>query len=251
MTTDREMLELRPYLDGMRAATTPDDLEAAFQKDRAYQKHGFRSRGMRAIEKVLVEEGVRLCVGHPHGHLVPRYDERRRLEVNGETYRVARGGNSTGVRYAWCDARDWAIDAMTKGGLSRRAAHLVWNSFRDYPHRALQTVEKAMTGEIPDPQLDVPVRSQHPGNRPISLSVEENEREGRHRRASRACTCGGTLFDWGCGHHLGFEFVEWRCNACPDVFTEHMTRETLYALRQGAENAIAREAPYRQENAAC
>ena len=230
MTTNQEMLELQPYLDGMRAATTPDELEAAFQRDRTYQKHHFQSRGMRAIEKVRIEEGIRLCDRHPHGHLVPRYGHRRRLEIGGETYRVARGGNSTGVRYAWAYAEGWAIDAMIRAGLSRKAAHMVWGSFRDYPHRALKTVEEAMAGRIPDPALNVLIRSQYAGSGPISHSVEEN---GRDWRASRPCACGGTLFDWGCGHSYGFEFVEWRCNACPDVFTEHMTQTQLYALRSG------------------
>lgn len=231
MTTNKEMLELQPYLEGMRAAMTAEELETAFQKDREYQRHGFQSRATRAIDRVRIEEGLRLCSEHPHGHLVPRYGQRRRLEVCGETYRVARGGNSTGVRYAWAYAEDWAIDAMMKGGLSRKAAHLVWNSFRDYPHRALQTVEEAMAGRIPDPELGVLIRSEYPANAPIRYTAEDNGRNSWDRRASRPCTCGGTLFDWGCGHSCGFEFVEWRCNACTAVFTEYMTKQQLYDLR--------------------
>jgi len=231
MTTRQQMLELQPYLDGMRAATTFTELEAAFQKDRTYQRFGWQSRGMSAIERVRVEEGLRLCSEHPHGHLVPRHGPRRRLEVCGGTYRVARGENSTGVRYAWAYAEGWAIDAMMRGGLSRKAAHMVWGSFRDYPHRALQVVEEAMAGHIPDPELKVLIRHERNGGRPIRYSIEENERDGGDRRASRPCPCGGTLFDWGAGHSLGFEFVNWHCNACPDVFTEYMTKEQLYELR--------------------
>jgi len=239
MTTKKEMEALEPYLEGMRAATSAEELEAAFQKDRTYLAHGFQSRGMRAIEKVRIEEGIRICTEHPHGHLVPRYGPRRRLEVCAETYRVARGGNSTGVRYAWGYAKDWAIDVMMEGGLSRKAAHLVWDSFRSYPHRALRTVEEAMAGRLPDPQLKVLIRHERNGGRPVRYSIEENERDGRHRHATRPCPCGGTLFDWGAGHSLGFEFVDWHCNACPDVFTEYMTKEQLYALRSPADTRKA------------
>lgn len=235
MTTNQQMTELEPYLEGMRSATTPDELEAAFQKDHTYRKHGFQSRGMRAIEKVRIEEGIRLCSQHPHGHLVPKYGPRRRLEISGETYRVGKGENSTGVRYVWAYAEDWAIDAMMRGGLSRKAAHMVWDSFRTYPHRALRTVERAMAGELPDPQLNVLIRHERPGSGPVRYSAEENRREdGGTWRASRPCPCGGTLFDWGAGHSCGFEFVNWHCIVCPDVFTEYMTKKDLYALRSDA-----------------
>jgi hypothetical protein len=233
MTTKQQMAELEPYLDGMRAATTAEELEAAFQQDQVYMRHGWNSRGMRRIEEVRVEEGLRLCAAHPAGRFVPVSGPRRRLEVCGETCRIARGGNSTGVRYAWHYAETWAIGIMTAQGLSLKAAHGVWSCFRDYPHRALQIVEEALAGRMPDPQLNVLIRHERRGGgSPIRYSVEENE-SGHGRRASRPCPCGGTLFDWGGGHSAGFEFVEWRCIACPDVFTEYMTKERFYALRSG------------------
>jgi hypothetical protein len=83
------------------------------------------------------------------------------------------------------------------------------------------------------------VRHRRDGGHPIRYSIEENERDDGDRRPSRPCPCGGTLFDWGSGHSLGFEFVNWHCNVCSDVFSEYMTREQLYALRS---STISRKA---------
>jgi len=253
MTTRKEMEELEPYLEGMRLATTPEELEAAFQKDQIWSRHGYRSRGWKRIDQIRQEAGLRLCDLFPSGRFVPRYGANRRLEVCGKTFRVARGGNSSGVRYAWHDAQTWAIGLMTAEGLSLRAGHAIWDSWASYPHRALQTALKALAGRMPDPELNVLIRHERTGGGPLRYSIEENERgDGMNgRRASRPCACGGTLFDWGAGYSSGFEFVEWRCNACTDVFTEYMTQERLYALRQGKDVAIAREVPCQEENAAC
>lgn len=239
MTTKQQLADLEPYLDGMRAAETPEALEKAFQRDTMYMRFGYNSRGMKLIDKVRVEAGVKLCEAHPNGWFVPRYGPNRRLEVCGETYRVGRGGNSTGVRYAWAYAESWAIGHMVRNGLSLKAAHSVWSSFRDYPHRALLTVVEGLAGKLPDPELNVLIRHRRSGGgRPISYSVEENER-CHNERASRPCPCGGTLFDWGGGHSAGFEFINWHCIKCPDVFTEYMTRAQFYALRAGRQREAA------------
>lgn len=229
MTTKREMEALEPYLNGMRAATTADELEAALQKDQFWSRYGHGSRGMRMIETVRIEEGRRIRDAHPMGHLVPRMSGRNTLSVAGRTTRIARGGNSAGVRYAWTHVQLWAIEVMVEEGLSLKAAHAVWEWWGRYPHRAVRSLDEFLAGGLRDPELNVLIRHEPmAGRSPIRYSHEENESGGR---ASRPCPCGGTLFDWGCGHSSGLEFVEWRCIACPDVFTEYMTKEELYALR--------------------
>lgn len=220
---------LREYLDGMRAATTAAELEAAIQ---APFKHPFCGRTWTTICKVRIEAGQRICAAHPHGHLVPRLGERRRLTVCGETYRVGYGGNGTGERYVRHAAGEWAKGLLVRAGLSQQAAHAIWDEWSDYPHRCLDTIEAALAGKLPDPELNVLIRHRVNGGHPIRLTVEQNEADKLDRRASRPCPCGGTLFDWGGGHSAGFEFINWHCNACPDVFTEYMTWERFAELRQ-------------------
>ena len=129
------------------------------------------------------------------------------------------------------------MNRLRQNGFGVRAANQLWEcSWRDYPHRALDLVEAALGGKIPDPELNVLIRHERTGyGRPIQYTVEQNIKGDK--RATRPCDCGGTLFDWGCGHSDGFEFISWHCNACPDVFTEYMTREQLYASRQRERNA--------------
>jgi hypothetical protein len=221
-------VKLSEYLDGLRAAATPEQLEAAIQ---APFKHAFRGRTWSQISKVRIEAGKRLVAQHPLGFYVPRLEERRHLRVCGETYKVGRGGNSTGVRYCWHYAGEWTMKVLRERGFSVRAAHSVWDgSWSDYPHRSLATVEKAFSGKIPDPELNVLIR--HEGVSPVRWTVAQNNADQWDRRASRSCECGGTLFDWGGGHSQGFEFISWHCNNCPGVFTEYMTREQFYALRR-------------------
>jgi hypothetical protein len=125
-------------------------------------------------------------------------------------------------------------------GFSKRAANrLCEGDWRTYPHRSLATVEAALAGRIPDPQLNVLLRHERTEwGKPINYTAEQNEADNGDRRASRACDCGGVLFDWGAGHSDGFDYINWHCNKCPDVFTEYMTQQQLYALRQRREAAM-------------
>lgn len=226
------MMKLTEYLDGMRAATTAAELEAAIQAD---FKHSFRGRTWTQICTVRIEAGEHICVAHPHGHLVPKFGPRRALSVCGETYKVGKGQNGAGVRYCWHYAGEWAMDLMKKHGLSIRAANQIWDCWAQYPHRALATIEKALAGEIPDPDLNVMIRHDRTGaGGPIRYTIEQNNGADGDRRATRVCACGGTLFDWGCGYSQGFNYINWHCNACPDVFSEYMTQERLYKMRQDA-----------------
>ncbi|MBL0928543.1 MAG: hypothetical protein IBJ15_00230 [Alphaproteobacteria bacterium] len=222
-------LRLADYLDGFAAANTPDELEAAIRAPIAHRYHG---RTWRRICEARIDAGERICAAHPHGVFVPRLGPGRVLSLCGQTYRVGRGGNSTGVRYCWHAAGEWAMALLRKHGFSVTAAHRLWDGWHDYPHRALAIVDAALAGRIPDPPLNVLIRHQRlDTTTPISLTVAANDADEVDRRASRPCECGGTLFDWGSGHSEGFAFVNWRCNACPDVFTEYMTQERLHELR--------------------
>lgn len=228
-------MKLAEYLDGMRAATTAEELEAAVRAD---FKHSFRGRTWSQICKVREEVGYRIVAAHPNGRYVPRFGTGRKLEVCERTFKVGRGQNSTGVRYCWHYAGEFVKGVLREEGFSLRAASRIWDNWGDYPHRCLPIVAKALAGEIPDPELGVLIRHKRTSyGKPINYSVEKNDADKWDRRASRPCECGGTLFDWGAGHSEGFDYVNWHCCACPDVFTEYMTHDQLCSLRQGARNA--------------
>lgn len=221
-------MKLTEYLAGLRAATTADELEAAI---RGSLNHGFRGRSWSQICKVRVECGAAICAAHPHGHLVPRMTGRT-LSVCGETYGVSRGGNSTGVRYVWHSAEQFAVATLKRHGLSQRAAHSIWGSWSDYPHRCLRTIEDALAGKIPDPKIDVLILSYADG-RPLNYTVEQNSADELDRRATCTCpSCKGTLFDWGGGFSSGFTFVNWHCNGCSNVYTEYVSPDRFSQIRR-------------------
>lgn len=233
-------MTLDEHLAALAAAPDAVALEAAFQAAIAdfpmFRRRGWqlvRSRLAIRIDEAMRQRGRALCDTHPHGHLIPRIGPRRLLTCCGESYRVGYGGNSTGERYCWHAAKGWAVGLMKRAGLSQRAAYSVWDSWSDYPHRALQAAERGLAGRNPDPVLNVLLRSDYPGTRPISLTVKANAKATYDKRASRPCpSCGGTLFDWGGGCSDGFDYINWRCNGCTDVFTEYMTYQQFCDLRQ-------------------
>lgn len=238
MTSETEIspkdINLATYLDGMRAATTAVELEAAIQTP---FKHAYRGRTWSQICTVREEVGRAICDAHPNGHFVPRFGPRRQLIVCGETYKVGRGQNSTGVRYVWHYAGKWAKTILLREGFSIRASHRIWEDWRDYPHRCLSIVEKALAGEIPDPELNVLRPHGRTDGSPIRYSIEQNDADKGDQRATRPCPCGGTLFDWGAGHSEGFDFVNWHCNVCPEIFTEYFGPGGLVALRNPTRKA--------------
>lgn len=221
-------MKLEEYLDGMRGAKNAAELEAAI---RAPFKHEFRGRTWSRICKVRIEAGDRIVSEHPNAFYIPRFGARRLLNCCGETYKVGHGHNSTGVRYVWHAAGVWAQERLRRNGFGIRAAYRLWeNGWNDYPHRCIAFVDDVLAGNVQDPILNTLIR--HEGHSPINYSIEANDADKHDRRSHRPCQCGGTLFDWGGGHAAGFEFISWRCNKCPDVFTEYMTREQFIALRQ-------------------
>lgn len=224
-------MKLRQYLDGIRAATTADALEQALQ---APYKHPFHGPTWSRICTARIAAGEKIVDAHPHGRFVPRFGDRRALTVCGEEYKVGRGGNSTGVRYAWASAKSFAVDVLMRNGFSRVAAHYVWDGFSDYPHRCLETVRRALNGEYPDPELNV-LQLSYVDRLPIRYTVEQNDACDYDYRANMPCPhCqAGTIFDWGGGYSSAeFPFVNWHCNACGAVYTEYMTGDRFSAVRQ-------------------
>jgi len=234
MTPDDHIRALASAPD---AASLEEAFQAAFEVIPRVRHHGGRlvhNGTYRRLEDALRSRGEALCDSHPHGHLVPRFRKPRTLTVCGESRKIGRAGNGAGHSYVWADAEAWTINLLRAAGLSRRAAHTVWSWWAQYPHRALQAVDDALAGCLPDPELNVLIP--HPpleSRTPIRLTVAENNACAHDRRATRTCSCGkGTLFDWGGGYRHGLAFVEWRCNGCPSAFTEYMTHDQFTAMRQ-------------------
>jgi hypothetical protein len=224
-------MTLNEYLDGMVAASIVAELEAAI---RAPFKHTYRGRSWARICRVARERGVALCDAHPAGQYVPRLNGKV-LTVCSESYRVGRGYNSTGLRYVWHAAGEFAKGVLRRNGLSTRAASRIWDGCLDYPHRCLAIVEDALNGKCTDPPLNTLIFCDT-GTGPINLTVAANNADLHDRRATRPCRCGGTLFDWGAGFSDDFSFVSWHCNKCPDIYTEYVTEERFLEIR-------ARESP--------
>ncbi len=227
-------MKLADYLNGMRAATTAEALDAAIQ---APYKRSFQGRSWATICKVRIEKGLEICAAHELSRFVPRI-EGNMLIVCGERYKVGRGGNAAGVRYAWFHAEQFAREVLTRNGISQRGVSEIWGWVGSYPHRCLELVRKALAGEFPDPPMNTLIYS-FTSHAPVKMTVEDNNLDTIDKRATRVCECGGTLFDWGSGWDNPFNFISWHCNACPKVFTEYMTHEKLFEIRNG----ITRENP--------
>jgi hypothetical protein len=219
-------IKLSQYLEGIRSAVSIEEMEAAIQ---APHKHAYHGPTWTKICKVRIEAGVRICASHPHGHFVPRLIGRK-ITVADESYSVGRGGNSTGIRYAWHSAGEFAKSVLKRHGFTTRAASRIWDCWHDYPHRCLAIVERALAGGYPDPVMNTLIFA-YSGNGPVKISVEQNNADKIDRRATLACRCGGTLFDWGCGFSDGFTSVSWHCNQCADVFTEYVTPQRFKEIR--------------------
>jgi hypothetical protein len=227
-TNEAEKLSLRQYLGGMLAATTADELEAAIQ---APHLHPFSGPTWSRISKVRDQRGKEICEAHSLGKFVPRVDGRT-ITVCGETYRVARGGNSTGVRYAWHSVGEFVQSILLRDGFTKRAAYRIWDNCGRYPHRCLAIVESALKAKYPDPQLNRLVFAYRSSAGPIRYTVAQNEADSVDGRASRPCGCGGTRFDWGCGFSDSFTYISWPCNACNAVYIEYVTPDRLEEIRQ-------------------
>lgn len=213
------------HVEALAATTTLASLEDAFQAAIRELGHG---RRLKPIHAALEQRGRAMCDAHPRGAFVPSFGPGRRLQVCGETYRVARGGNSTVVRYAWTYAQDWATGLMHERGLSRTAAHSVWGWWSEYPHRALRVIEEFGAGKHIDPPMNVMIRCCDSSAGPVRCEIGEDS------RADRPCGCGGSLFDWGAGHNGWAWFISWRCNRCPAVFTEYVSNRRLMEIRNPA-----------------
>lgn len=223
-------MKLTEYLDGLRAARTASELDDAI---RVPFKHLYHGRTWTTICKVRMERARAIIDEHAHRPFVPRI-QGRTVTVCGETYGTGKGMNSTGVRYVWHSAGQFAKDVLRRNGFSQRAASRIWSAASgDYPHRCLAIIDEALAGKLADPPMNKLIFS-HMGHGPIKYTVAANDADDLDRRASRPCGCGGTRFDWGCGDSDGFTFINWHCNKCRRVYIEYVSPERLCDLRQQA-----------------
>lgn len=218
---------LTEYLDGMQAATTAAELEAAIQVE---YKHLYHGRTWSRIGKVRIQAGERIVAAHPNGRFVPRFGAGRRLTVCGETYKVGVGQNSTGVRYVWHYAQQWAESVLRANGFTMRAAYAIWDNAFGYPHRALAVVADALDGKLPDPRFN---RLTYIRNT-IGGPVRVNRRTEAKNRAHRPCKCGGWRWDWGCGWNGYALFIHWYCDRCTRIYEEYVTDERITEIRSAA-----------------
>lgn len=212
----KSSMKLHEYLDGMRAATTADELDAAIQ---APFKHLFRGRVWSEISKVRRESAARIVAAHEHSFFIPQIGPRRRLTVCGIERGVGYGQNGTGERWVWTYAQKFAEDLLRRHGFSRRAAHAIWSHATDgYAHRAIQQVEDALDGKMPDPPFyRLILQGLSFSNEPVKV---DREYEAKHRD-HRPCGCGGTRWHWGSGWSGYATFVNWYCDGCPRVYGEY------------------------------
>lgn len=217
------------YLDGMRAATTAAELEAAIHADFRHLYHG---SPWRRICAVRIEKGEEIVAAHPLGFFVPHFsgDRRRILSLCGEEFRVARGQNGAGVRYAWHAAECWAKPILLVQGFTQTAARAIWESSKGgYPHRCLAIVEAAVDGRMPDrPMNRLILRPNFGCGSPIKCEIGEDQ------RAHRPCGCGGTRFDWGSAWNGWSYEISWRCNRCSRQYVEWVTSARLTEIRRAA-----------------
>lgn len=139
---------LRQLLETILTAPSPARLEQAFQTSiRLFPWSGRidKHRGVspeNVTREATCERGRELLRLRPLGRLVPRFDHRRRrLTIGRSSYRVARGYNGAGVRWAWGWAQDWARAVLKRRGVPAKVADDVWEWWFKYPHRALRALE--------------------------------------------------------------------------------------------------------------
>jgi hypothetical protein len=218
------VMKLKECLENMRAASTAEDLEKAFQLAiEVFPSMRTRSR----ICSVLIEAGKRICDNHPNGKFVPRLGKRRALTVCGEKYGVGYGGNSTGERYCWHYTKEWTTKILVSNGFSKRASRSIYNWAFEYPHRALQVVNDALEGKLPDPPFNRLILD-HIADGPVRVNRKKERKISAHRK----CKCGGWRWDWGCGWNGYANIINWRCDRCNRVYIEYVTNERLTEIRQ-------------------
>lgn len=149
---------LAHHMAMVMSAETVDDLEHEFQTGRAalealyggWMNALYRRAADRLHYDAVIPRGLALADEHPLGHLLPRFNTRNRhLSIGDQWFRVGRGGNTTGVRYAWTYATEWARGALISNGLSDKTAKGVLDWWSKYPHRALQVL---IAAQDPAPQ---------------------------------------------------------------------------------------------------
>ena len=213
------MMKRKEYIDGLRSASTVEELETAVQAP--------YHRSWRMITGIIRERAEALCASHPHSRFIPLRNGNQ-LEICGEFHSCGRGGGYYGY-----GAEEVVKGALRRNGFSQTAAYRIWELATEaYLHRCVQIIADALDGKLLDPPMNRLIFAGISCCGPVNISVEDNEAEGTYRRATLACECGGTLFDWGSGYSDGFNFVSWRCNECPRTYSEWVTNERFREIRQ-------------------
>lgn len=133
-------MKLSEHLAKLSNARTADELELTFREGFClFKKPLTRKR----IRKAVTARGNSLVSESQHAQRIPTIGKYRKMQLCGKTYSVGFGGNSTGERYCWFDARAWAKDTLMEAGVCDQLAESIieW-TWSGYPHRALQAIEK-------------------------------------------------------------------------------------------------------------
>lgn len=129
---------LADVLRGIAEAATPHELEARFRSTFDVWRH---QRTKERIRKAVRLRGRDLCGRLDKAGMIPRYAPRStRLTLCGETYRVGRGYNSTGVQYVSTGAHEWMRETLRRHECPDALARLIMDWWGNYPHRALRAV---------------------------------------------------------------------------------------------------------------
>lgn len=131
------------------AAPDVEAVELAFQagltKLEATYGSYFDDRYRRASEKLRWDganvRGRQLAETVEVGRFLPRFEARRRITIDGETRSVGYGGNSTGERYVWTYAEEWAAEVLADRGIPPEVIRETLQCW-GWPHRALRALIK-------------------------------------------------------------------------------------------------------------
>ena len=131
-------MNLTEHLQLIQSSPSARELEKRFQETLRLYRWRTQGRIIRAVQR----RGAELVAASPAGFYVPQLGRRRRMWLCGEEYSVGYGQNSTGERYSWEYAKQWALSTMRKHKVPPATAKHIMDWWGHYPHRALQYAER-------------------------------------------------------------------------------------------------------------
>lgn len=135
-------MKLSEHLEKFGLSMSPADLEVRMQAAHKAFPSSPLDRTWKRIKRAMETRGEELRALSPAGRFVPHIGPRRKMSLCGQTYSIGYGGNSTGERYAWHYAEEWAVGVLVEGGMPEETARRIWSWCRRYPHRALEIAEE-------------------------------------------------------------------------------------------------------------